>query len=403
MSLQVVAPRIRGFISLTAHPDGCAASVRAQIEVARRFAAEGRAGGSAPLLGPALVVGSSTGYGLASLLSACFGYGAPAVGVCLERPSEEDKGGSAGWYNLAEAHRLAAAGGRTLRTINADAFSAEAKERAAAALRDCGAPAALLVYSLAAPLRRDAASGAVWRSALKPIGRDWTGKSVDLRKDEVAAASIGAASDDEIAATVKVMGGEDWAEWVRSLRAGGLLADDCRTVAYSYVGPESTHAIYRAGTIGRAKEHLEATARELHAELVPGGGGAWVSINKGVVTQASAAIPGVALYMSVLFAVMKERGTHEGPIEQIARLMRDHLGPGATPSTDAEGRIRLDDLEMAPEVQAEAARRMAAIDTASLRELSDYAGWQRYFRRLFGFAVDGVDYGAPTEIHRTLA
>ena len=403
MSLQVVAPRIRGFISLTAHPDGCAANVRAQIGVARRFAAGGRAGGSAPPLGPALVVGSSTGYGLASLLSACFGYGAPAVGVCLERPSEEDRAGSAGWYNLAEAHRLAAAEGRTLRTINADAFSAGAKEQAAAALRACGAPAALLVYSLAAPLRRDAASGAVWRSTLKPIGRDWTGKSIDLRRDEVTEAVIEAASGDEIAATVRVMGGEDWAEWVRSLRAEGLLADDCRTVAYSYVGPESTHAIYRAGTIGRAKEHLEATARELHAELAPGGGGAWVSINKGVVTQASAAIPGVALYMSVLFAVMKERGTHEGPIEQIARLMRDHLGPGAAPATDAEGRIRLDDLEMAPEAQAEAARRLAAIDTASLHALSDYAGWGRYFRRLFGFGVEGVDYGAPTEIHRPLA
>ena len=261
----------------------------------------------------------------------------------------------------------------------------------------------LLVYSLAAPLRRDADTGEVWRSTLKPIGQDWTGKSIDLRRDRVTEATIEAANEEEIAATVKVMGGEDWAEWVRWLGAEGLLADNCRSVAYSYIGPAATHDIYRAGTIGRAKEHIEATARDLHAQLAPGGGGAWVSINKGVVTQASAAIPGVALYMSVLFAVMKEQGTHEGPIEQIARMMRDHLGPGAVPATDDEGRIRLDDLEMTPEVQSEVARRMAAIDTASLGELSDYVGWQRYFQQLFGFGIEGVDYEAPTEVHRALA
>ena len=396
MSEQVVAPRIRGFISLTAHPEGCAANVRGQIEVAKA-SAEG-----APALGPALVIGSSTGYGLASLLSACFGYGSPSVGVCLERPSEDDRPGSAGWYNLAEAHRLAAAEGRTLRTVNADAFSSEAKEQVAAELRAMRGQVELLVYSLAAPLRRDTETDEVWRSTLKPIGRDWTGKSIDLRRNRVTEATIEAADDEEIAATVKVMGGEDWAEWLRWLGAEGLLADNCRSVAYSYVGPEATHAIYRAGTIGRAKEDLEATARELHARFEPGGGGVWVSINKGIVTQASAAIPGVALYMSVLFAVMKEQGTHEGPIQQIARMMRDHLGPGVTPSTDEEGRIRLDDLEMTPEVQSEVARRMAAIDTDTLGELSDYAGWQRYFQQLFGFGLEGIDYDAPTEVHRLL-
>ena len=396
MSEQVVAPRIRGFISLTAHPEGCAANVRRQIDVARATA-EG-----APRLGPALVIGSSTGYGLASLLSACFGYGAPTIGVCLKRPSEDDKPGSAGWYNLAEAHRIAAAEGRTLRTVNGDAFSSEVKEQVAEELRAMPGQVELLVYSLAAPQRRDAGTDTVWRSTLKPIGRDWTGKSIDLRRHRIAEASIEAANDEEIEATVRVMGGEDWAEWVRRLGAEGLLADNCRSVAYSYVGPEATRAIYRAGTIGRAKEHLETTARELHARLAPGGGGAWVSINKGVVTQASAAIPGVALYFSVLFAVMKAQGTHEGPIEQIARMMRDHLGPGITPATDDEGRIRLDDLEMAPEVQAEVTRRMAAVDDATLAELSDYAGWQRDFQQLFGFAVDGIDYDAPTEVDRPL-
>ena len=234
MSEQVVAPRIRGFISLTAHPEGCAANVRGQIEVARA-AAEG-----APPLGPALVIGSSTGYGLASLLSACFGYGAPSVGVCLERPSEDDKPASAGWYNLAEAHRIAAAEGGTLRTVNTDAFSNEAKEQVAAELRAMRGQVELLVYSLAAPLRRDADTDEVWRSTLKPIGKDWTGKTIDLRRDRVTEATIEAASEEEIAATVKVMGGEDWAEWVRWLGAEGLLADNCRSVAYSYVGPEAT-------------------------------------------------------------------------------------------------------------------------------------------------------------------
>ena len=397
MSKQVVQPRIRGFISLTAHPDGCAANVRRQIEVAKA-GAEG--GGE---IGHALVIGASTGYGLASLLSACFGYGAETIGVCLERPSEPDRPGSAGWYNLAEAQRLAAAEGRKLRTVNVDAFSREAKEQVGEALRASRGQVGLLVYSLAAPLRQDIDSDTVWRSTLKPIGQTYSGKSIDLRKGEVIEARIEAASEEEIAATVKVMGGDDWAEWLRWLGAEGLLSDDCRTVAYSYIGPESTREIYRAGTIGRAKEHLEATAGELRERLEPGGGGAWVSINKGVVTQASAAIPGVALYMSVLFAVMKQRGTHEGPTEQIARLMRDHLGPGATPATDAEGRIRLDDLEMEPEVQAEVARRMAVIDSANLRGLSDYEGWQRHFQQLFGFAVEGVDYAAPTEVHRPLA
>ena len=397
MAKQVVAPRIRGYISLTAHPDGCAANVRRQIEVAKA-AAEGRPG-----IGHALVIGSSTGYGLASLLSASFGYGAETIGVCLERPSEQERAGSAGWYNLAEAHRLAAAEGRKPRTVNLDAFSREAKEQVSEALRASRGLVELLVYSVAAPRRQDIDSDTVWQSTLKPIGQTYTGKSLDLRKGEVIEARIEAASEEEIAGTVKVMGGEDWAEWVRWLRAEGLLSDDCRTVAYSYIGPRHTHAIYRAGTIGRAKEDLEATAQRLHEQLTPGGGGAWVSINKGVVTQASAAIPGVALYMSVLFAVMKERGTHEGPIEQIARLLRDHIGPGATPASDDNGRIRLDDLEMDPEVQAEISRRIETIDSSNLHELSDYAGWQRYFQQLFGFAVEGIDYEAPTELHRPLA
>ncbi len=399
MSEQVVQPRIRGFISLTAHPDGCAANVRKQIDVARAMAGED-AGGEG--LRNVLVVGSSTGYGLASVLSACFGYGADTLGVCLERPSEEEKAASAGWYNLAEAHRLAAAEGRSLHTINGDAFSHEVKQQVVDHLRERGARLDLIVYSLASPVRQDPDSETTWRSVLKPIGETYTGKSIDLRRGQVVDAHIEPAEEDEIASTVRVMGGDDWRLWVEALRDGGVLADGARTVAFSYIGPEVSHAIYRHGTIGRAKEDLEASAAGLRAELSASGGGAWVSINKAVVTQASAAIPGVPLYMSMLFDVMKAEGIHEGPIEQIARLYRDHLAPGMAPTTDEEGRIRLDDLEMRDDVQAEVSRRWAEVTTESLGELTDFAGYQRYFEQLFGFSVDGIAYEAPTEIHRTL-
>ena len=400
MSEQVVQPRIRGFISLTAHPDGCAANVRKQIDVAQAMA--GDSAGSEGLH-HVLVVGSSTGYGLASTLCARFGYGAETVGVCLERPSEEDRAGSAGWYNLAEAHRLAAAEGRALHTINGDAFSHEVKQQVVDYLRARDAQLDLVVYSLASPVRQDPDSDTTWRSVLKPIGETYTGKSIDLRRGHVVDAHIEPADEDEVASTVRVMGGEDWRLWIEALRDGGVLADGARTVAFSYIGPEVSHAIYRHGTIGRAKEDLEASAAGLRTELSGSGGGAWVSINKAVVTQASAAIPGVPLYMSMLFDVMKAQDTHEGPIEQIGRMFRDHLGPGLTPTTDDEGRIRLDDLEMKDDVQAEVARRWAEVTTESLAELADFAGYQRYFEQLFGFSVTGIDYEAPTEIHRTLA
>ena len=401
MSEQVVQPRIRGFISLTAHPDGCAANVREQIEIARAMTGDNAAGSDS--LRHVLVVGSSTGYGLASTLCACFGYGAETVGVCLERPSEDDKAGSAGWYNLAEAHRLAAAEGRTLHTINADAFSHEVKQQVVDYLRARGAQLDLVIYSLASPVRQDPDSDTTWRSVLKPIGETYTGKSIDLRHGEVIDAHIDPADEDEIASTVHVMGGEDWRLWIEALRDGGVLADGARTVAYSYIGPEVSYAIYRHGTIGRAKEDLEASAAGLRAELSASGGGAWVSINKAVVTQASAAIPGVPLYMSMLFPVMRAQGIHEDPIGQIGRMFRDHVGPGMTPSTDEEGRIRLDDLEMRHDVQAEVARRWAEVTTESLAELTNFADYQHYFEQIFGFSVTGIDYDAPTEIHRTFA
>lgn len=396
MPLQVVQPRIRGFISLTAHPEGCAANVRAQIAVARSLRAHG------PGPRTVLVIGSSTGYGLASLIAAAFGDGAQTLGVCFERAAEGDKGASAGWYNLAEAHRLARTDGLHMKTINGDAFSPAVKAQAIDALRERFAPVDLVVYSLAAPRRTDA-QGVTWQSTLKPIGAPYAGKSIDLRAGTVTEISIEAATEAEIAGTVQVMGGADWADWIGALRDAGLLAQGARTVAYSYVGPRVTQDIYRHGTIGRAKEHLESTAHELHAMLqAHGGGGAWVSVNKAVVTQASAAIPGVVLYMSILFKLMKARGTHEGPIEQIVRLYRDHLRPGTTPRVDAAGLIRLDDLEMAPDVQAAVAEIWDRITPENFDAVSDYAAYRAYFHELFGFAWPGVDYSAPTEIDRPL-
>jgi len=394
MSLQVIEPRIRGFISLTSHPEGCAQNVREQVEVVRK------AGLTGPL-GTVLVIGSSTGYGLASALVSCFGYGAKTLGVCFEKAPEETKPATAGWYNLAEAHRLAGADGRVFETINGDAFSTEVKQQVVEALRRLG-PADLVIYSLAAPRRKDAA-GAVWNSALKPIGAPYTGKAFDLRGEAVTDASIEPATDDEIEHTIKVMGGEDWSDWIELLLREGLLAPVARTVAYSYIGPELTAAIYREGTIGRAKAHLEETGHALHARMQGAvGGGAWVSVNKAVVTQASAAIPAVPLYLSVLMRLMKERGTHEGPIEQIVRMFREYTGPGIEPRTDEHGRIRLDDLEMEPALQREIAGIWTGLSTDNFREQADYAAYQRTFHQLFGFEVAGVDYTAPTEVNRPL-
>lgn len=393
MSQQVIQPRIRGFISLTSHPDGCAANVREQIDVIRRGALEGS-------LGTVLVVGSTTGYGLASALTACFGYGAKTLGVGFEKAPEGDRPGTAGWYNAAEASRLAAAEGLTYRTINGDAFSDEIKQEVVDALRELG-PVDVLIYSLAAPRRRDP-QGTIWNSALKPIGQPYHGKAFDLRSETVVDASIEAATPEEIEGTIKVMGGEDWIDWTRLLKDAGLFAPGARNIAYSYIGPEVTAPIYRKGTIGKAKEHLEQTAAEVDALMRETGGNGWVSVNKSVVTQASSAIPAVPLYISVAFKVMKDQGVHEGVIEQIVRLFHDHAGPGRTPKVDAEGRIRLDDQEMTPAVQTVIAESWDRLTTETLAELGDWNAYKQEFQRLFGFGIDGIDYDAPTELDRPL-
>jgi enoyl-[acyl-carrier protein] reductase / trans-2-enoyl-CoA reductase (NAD+) len=397
MPKQIVSPRIRSFICLNAHPTGCAANVDGEIAVAT-------AGAPGSGLRDALVVGASTGYGLSSLVSALFGYGARGTAVCLERPPQGNKTASAGWYNLAAVERRAQERGRDLTVVNGDAFSDEIKRETLARLSRAGAKIDCFVYSLASPKRLEPSSGITYTSALKPIGASFRSRSINLGNDQVTAIEIGPASEAEIEATRKVMGGEDLAAWTHALAEADLLAEGCRVVAYSYIGPELTFPIYRSGTIGRAKEDLESTARRLSGELgAKVRGAAYVSVNKALVTQASAAIPVVPLYISLLYKVMKEAGTHEGTAQQIARLFRDHLGPGRSPTTDGAGRIRLDDLEMEAGIQARVAALWETVTTENLQQVTDYAGFRTDFRRLFGFEVQGVDYGLPVETDLPIA
>lgn len=393
MPQQTVRQRSRGFICVNAHPGGCARNVEEQIRAVTEAKPQGASGP-----GRALVVGSSTGYGLSARIALAWGFGAKTAGVFFERPPDGKKTATAGHYNSAAFHRLARAEGLWAGSINGDAFSDEIKAETAKMIRDNLGQVDLVVYSLASPRRIDSRSGRTYESALKSIGASYRGKTVDLGSGNVLEATIEPASPDEIEQTVAVMGGEDWRWWIEALLDEGLLADGARTVSFSYVGPELTWPIYRDGTIGIAKKDLYRTASELNATLADKlGGSALVSVNKAVVTQASSAIPVVPLYISLLFRVMKEKGLHEGCIEQMRRLCFDHLADGKTPATDGEGLVRLDDLEMRSDVQAAVAELWPKVSTENLRELSDFDGFRRGFNQLFGFDLEGVDYDVPVE------
>ncbi len=397
MAQVVINPRIRGFICTTSHPGGCAATVQRQIGIAEGAQLTGS-------VGNALVIGSSAGYGLSSLITLAFGYKAKVLGCCFERPGKDAKPGSAGFYNLAEVHRQAKAKGLTVETLNGDAFAPEGKAAAIAALKARFGKLDYVVYSVATPRRTDPATGITYMSTLKPIGPEYHAKTIDLDTDEVKPISIATATEADIEATVKVMGGDDWKMWIEALLETDLLAPGCRVVAYSYIGPQITHAIYRAGTIGRAKDHLEKTARELDAVLKTKlSGGAWVSVNKALVTQASSAIPVVPLYISLLYKVMKEQGSHEGTIEQMVRLWKEHLGPGQTPRVDEAGRVRIDDRELATQVQQATDALWTQVTTENLLTISDYASFKREFRGLFGFELDGIAYDQAVEVEASLA
>ena len=386
----IITPKIRGFICTTAHPDGCAKHVAEQIAVVKKR------GLMANGPGKVLVIGSSTGYGLSSRIAAAFGANAATVGVFFEKPGEADRCGTAGWYNSAAFEKEARAAGLYARSFNGDAFSDAVKAEVIAAIKADLGQVDCVIYSLASPRRTHPKTGEVFKSVLKPIGQVYTNKNLNTTTGVVSDISIEPASGDDVAQTVAVMGGEDWAMWIDALLAAGVLADGVQTVSYSYIGPEVTWPIYKNGTIGLAKEDLERTQRELDARLAPIKGKAWVSVNKALVTQASSAIPVVPLYISLLYKVMKEAGTHEDTIEQMDRLFRDRLYSGQ-PQPDEAGRIRVDDWEMTPEVQKLVGQRWAEVNTENLGQLADFEGYQSSFLRLFGFGLNGVNYAAEAD------
>ncbi len=393
MPEQVVQQKTRGFICINAHPGGCAKAVESQID---HILASRPGGVSGPA--SALVIGASTGYGLASRVALAFGFKAKTLGLFFEKPPSAKRTATAGWYNSAAFERRAREAGLYAASLNGDAYSDELKHAAADRIRRDMGKVDIVIYSLASPRRVNPRTGETLASALKPIGQSYSGKTIDLGSGEVTTATVEPATEDEIRQTVAVMGGEDWRWWIDLLLEQELLAPGARTLAYSYIGPQLTWPIYRNGTIGRAKQDLERTAGDLDRRLAEQiGGGAWVSVNKAVVTQASSAIPVVPLYISLLFRVMKERGTHEGCIEQMRRLCFEHLAEGQAPAVDADRLIRLDDLEMDPDVQAEVERLWPLVSTGNLDEISDFAGLKRDFNQLFGFDVPGVDYAAPVE------
>jgi enoyl-[acyl-carrier protein] reductase/trans-2-enoyl-CoA reductase (NAD+) len=382
----IIQPKIRGFICVTAHPVGCTAHVQQQIDYVRSK------GNLSDMPKRVLVIGSSTGYGLASRIVPAFAGGAATIGVFFERPSENGKPASAGWYNSCAFENAANAAGLYAKSINGDAFSDDIKAKTVELIKKDLGTVDLIIYSLASPRRTHPRTGETYKSVLKPLGNAFTAKTVDTDKGLVTDITIEPAGEQEISDTVQVMGGEDWEMWIDALEKGGALSKGAKTVAYSYIGPDLTWAIYRNGTIGRAKEDLEATARRIHQKLSAAGGAAYVSVNKALVTQASSAIPVVPLYISLLYKVMKQKGLHEGCIEQIQRLFAERLCNGASVQLDDSGRIRIDDVEMLPDIQAAVAELWPAVTTENLAKISDIQGYREEFLRLFGFGLPGVDY-----------
>lgn len=392
-----IQPKIRGFICTTAHPAGCAQHIQEQIGYAKTH----------PIAdGPknVLVIGASTGYGLACTITAVFSCGANTLGIAFERPASGNRTATAGWYNVRALEQAALAEDKLHRYINGDAFSTAIKEQAIAEIRESfpGGKIDLVIYSVAAPKRTDPQTGITHTSVLKPIGQTYSNKTVDFHTGKVTDAVIAPAEEGDVENTVAVMGGADWLLWMQALLAADVLQQGAATIAFSYIGPGMTHAIYQNGTIGMAKKDLEIKAKELDALLVPIAGKAFVSVNKALVTQASAAIPVVPLYIALLYRQMKQKGTHEDCIMQMVRMFADRLYPPNrttgwthTPVDDA-GRIRMDDWELAEDIQQAIAEIWPSISTEALVDLGDLDGYRRDFYRLFGFGLDGVDYAADS-------
>jgi len=383
----IIEPRMRGFICLTSHPKGCERNVLNQIDYVK---SQGKIAGAKKVL----VIGASTGFGLASRITSAFGSDAATIGVFFEKAPAEGKTASPGYYNSLAFEAAAGKAGLYAKSINGDAFSNEVKAHTIDLIKADLGQVDLVIYSLASPVRQHPVSGVLHRSVLKPIGDTFSEKTVDFHTGIVSDVTITPCNDEDIANTVAVMGGEDWQMWMDALLNAGVLADGAMTVAYSYIGPEVTEAVYRKGTIGMAKEHLEATAFKISDDLAKIGGKAFVSVNKALVTQASSAIPVIPLYISLLYKIMKAKGTHEGCIEQIQRLFSARLYTNGSIPVDEKGRIRIDDWEMDDAVQAEVAQLWKGATTENLPGIGDLAGYKSDFLNLFGFGFEGVDYAA---------
>ena len=390
----IIKPRVRGFMCITTHPTGCEANVKNQIDYIKKQSAI-----DSPKR--VLVIGSSTGYGLAARITAAFGGGASTLGIFFEKAGTERKPGTAGWYNSAAFHQFAEQEGLYAKSINGDAFSTEVKEQAIATIKQDLGQVDLVIYSLAAPRRQHPVSGEVFNSTLKPVGKSVTMRGINTDKEEIQEFSLDAASDQEISDTVAVMGGEDWQMWIDALKQAGVLADGAKTTAFTYIGEKITWDLYWDGTIGQAKKDLDSKVLSIREQLASSGGDARVSVLKAVVTQASSAIPIMPLYLAMLFKEMKANGTHEGCIEQLYRLFTECLY-STSPRTDEVGRLRVDELEMQPEVQASVAQAWANISTENLAELTDFTGYKKEFLNLFGFEMDGVDYDADVNPEVTI-
>jgi len=382
----IIKPKVRGFICTNAHPAGCAENVAQQINYIKAQNFEGTNDQPKNVL----IIGASTGYGLASRITAAYGFGANTLGLFFEKPASEKRTGSAGYYNSAAFDKQAVADGLYSKSINGDAFSNEAKEKAIALIKADMGKVDMVVYSLASPRRTDPITGETYMSTLKPIGQTYTTKSLNTDTKLISEVSVDAANDDEIAGTIKVMGGEDWALWIDALNNAGVLADGAKTVAYTYIGDKLTKPMYGDATIGKAKEHLDVTAADLNTRLDVD---ARVSVLKAVVTQASAAIPVMPLYLSILFKEMKEAGTHEGCIEQLHRLFKECVY-NDKPRLDNDNRFRVDELELKPEMQAKVEAAWEQVNSDNLAQFSDYDGYRAEFLRLFGFGLASVDYDA---------
>lgn len=386
----VVKPRVREYMCLTAHPQGCKENVKRQIEYVK----------SQGMIkeGPkkVLVIGASTGYGLASRIEAAFGCGADTLGIMFERPSNGRKTATAGWYNTAAFETFAAEAGYYAKSLNGDAFSQEMKEKAIEMIKKDLGKVDMVIYSLAAP-RRTMADGTTYSSVLKTTGETFTNKSLDLRTNKLNEKTVETATKEEVEATVKVMGGEDWRDWIHALSDADAIAQDAVTVAYSYIGPELTYPIYYGGTIGQAKQHLYKTADVITEEMKEKGIKGYVSVNKALVTQSSAAIPIVPLYISIMYKVMKEMGNHEGCIEQICRMFKDRLLVDQT-ITDENGLIRVDDYELSKEVQDKIKENWNAVNQDNLEEIADIDGYWEDFYQMFGFRMPGVDYEEDLDV-----